>query len=111
MPLFSRKINESGPWLRVGLSAAAVAEGDVEVMESVFRQIYWASNAPEGMAFLISPLAEDGSRAIFFSPASYPYVQSLIRIYDAVPIEPPFLGDLAVRVGAPVKPGADSKAF
>ena len=110
MLLFNRK-KESGPWCRVDLSATAVAGGDGEVMESVFRQIYWASNAPEGMALLISSPAEDGSRAIFFTPASYPYVQSLIRIYDAVPIEPPFLGDLAVRVGAPVKPGADSKAF
>ncbi|NBY23028.1 MAG: hypothetical protein EBQ73_09425 [Gammaproteobacteria bacterium] len=80
-------------------------------MESVFRQIYWASNAPEGMALLISSPAEDGSCAIFFTPASYPYVQSLIRIYDAVSTEPPSLSALSVRVGVPLRADAGSKAF
>ena len=110
MLLFNRK-KESGPWCRVDLSATAVAGGDGEVMESVFRQIYWASNAPEGMALLISAPAEDGSCAIFFTPASYPYVQSLIRIYDAVSTEPPSLSALSVRAGVPLRADAGSKAF
>ncbi len=85
------------PWYRIDLSADAYAGGEADVLESAFRQIYIASNGPEGMAMLGE--RRDDGYSVFFTPASRAYARALIQAYAAVPVARPTGGRFELRVG------------
>lgn len=86
-------------WYRIDLSPDGYAGGEAEVIESAFRQIYIACNAPLGMAMLSEKGGEKGGFSIFFTPQSLPHARALVLAYSAEPQAPPVAGALTLRVG------------
>ena len=92
-------INSTVDWYRIDLSPLEYAGGEAEVIESAFRQIYHASNAPRGMALLSAARQHGDVLSLYFTPNSLPHARALILAYSAVPDLPPKRGKLDLRVG------------
>lgn len=90
-------------WYRIDLSQDDYQGGEADVIESAFRQIYIASNAPAGMAMLSATAAIGSGHCIYFTPQSQRHAAALIRAYSAKVESPPqgIRHRLVLRVGDP----------
>ena len=70
-------------WYRIDLSKEDYEGGEADVIESAFRQIYIASNAPAGMAMLSASSPINAGYCIYFTPRSQRHAAALIRAYSA----------------------------
>lgn len=86
-------------WHRIDLSPEEHAGGEAEVIESAFRQIYYACNAPLGMALLSAARQHGEGLSLYFTPNSLPHARALVLAYSAVPDGPPKQMKLQLRVG------------
>lgn len=86
-------------WHRIDLSPEEHAGGEAEVIESAFRQIYYACNAPLGMALLSAARPQGEGLSLYFTPNSLPHARALVLAYSAVPDGPPKQMKLQLRVG------------
>lgn len=86
-------------WYRIDLCREEYEGGEAEVIESAFRQIYFAANAPLGMALLSPRHPGRDSYSLYLAPRSLPYARALVQAYDAVPLTAPPPEALALRVG------------
>jgi len=105
MKFLSRKASLRHPmvWHHIRLTREEVEEGEVDVIRGVFMQLYFVRNAPSGMALLGEP--EAGGYSLYLTPPSIPHAQVIIRIYSAVPGEPPRARRLTLIAGDPAAEG------
>jgi hypothetical protein len=93
------KLSTMTEWYRIDLSPQEHAGGEAEVIESAFRQIYYACNAPLGMALLSAARQQGEGLSLYFTPNSLPHARALVLAYSAVPDGPPRQMKLQLRVG------------
>jgi hypothetical protein len=99
MSSLSTDIPHESLWYRIDLSREEFEGGEADVIEGAFRQIYFASNAPLGMAMLSARKSGNAGFSIYFTPRSLPHARALVLAYEAVPLAPPFPAALTLRVG------------
>ncbi|CAL1241271.1 hypothetical protein [Candidatus Methylocalor cossyra] len=86
-------------WYRIKLSRDDYEGGEVGVIQGAFQQIFFACNAPKGMA-MFGAEAEGGEVYwVHFTPDSLPHVRALLRAYDAEPEAPPARRGLTLLFG------------
>ena len=98
-------------WYRIDLSREEFEGGEADVIEGAFRQIYFASNEPLGMAMLSACKSGNEGFSIYFTPRSLPHAKALVLAYEAVPLAPPVPGALTLRVGDSSAASAFLKEF
>ena len=86
-------------WYRIELSLPDYEGGEADIIESAFRQIYIAANAPFGMAMLSAPSQQNQGYSVYFTPQSQPHVRALIIAYGAEAVTAPPRKGLRLRVG------------
>lgn len=99
MPSFPTDSFNEAPWYRIDLSREEFEGGEAEVIESAFRQIYFAANAPLGMAMLSARGVGGEGFSIYFTPRSLPHVRALVLAYEAMPLVAPAAAALTLRAG------------
>ena len=104
------RLNTATPYC-IRLSHEEFEGGELQVIESVFRQIYVAANGPFGMAlFLHRSPGESGCR-LYLSAASMPHAAALVRAYGACPVEGPLPERMSLRVGDAVLASGYTREF
>ncbi|MFM8444561.1 MAG: hypothetical protein ACKN9W_14640 [Methylococcus sp.] len=98
-------------WYRIDLSSLEQAGGEAEIIESAFRQIYYACNAPSGMALLSAVRPRGEGLSLYVTPDSLPHAWALVRAYSAVPDLPPTQTRLQLRVGDSAFSMGHARAF
>jgi hypothetical protein len=97
-------------WYRVRLTPDEYRGGELDVIVGAFRQVYFAHNAPHGMALLgIDEI--DGGYEVYFTPLAIPHVRALVKAYSASPHHPPSRRSLTFICGDPAGNVAAVQAF
>lgn len=99
MPSFLSDPPPEALWYRIDLSREEFEGGEADVIEGAFRQIYFAANAPLGMAMLSARQSGNAGFSIYFTPRSLPHARALVLAYAAVPLAPPISALLTLRAG------------
>lgn len=106
-----RAREDAAAWHKITLSPDEYAGGEVDVLLGAFRQIYFARNAPAGMAMLGTADGDGGGYCVWFTPRSLPHARALVLAYSGVREQPPSVRRLDLLCGNPADAVAAQREF
>lgn len=86
-------------WHSIYLSQVDIAAGNYHRICREFQKAFIAAGAPEEMALYVQTIPDNGSRTLYFSPGSAPYVRDLVQSYEGELTECPERDDVTLLFG------------
>jgi hypothetical protein len=88
-------------WYSIEISEACILGGAYHRLCRAFQHAFIAAGAPPEMALLAQRVGLGESRRVYISPASVPYLGTLIEEYDGRPCARPQLDEVTLVYGVP----------
>lgn len=88
-------------WHVIEISESCILGGAYHRFCRAFQHAFIAAGAPSDMALLARRTGLDETRQVYVSPASLPYLGSLLEEYEGRPCECPYSDDVTLVYGVP----------
>lgn len=88
-------------WYAIEITESCILGGAYHRLCRAFQQAFIKAGAPPEMALLAQRVGLDESRRVYISPASVPYLGTLLEDYDGRPCDCPKIDEVTLVYGVP----------